>query len=304
MMALMSSVDFVLLTDERYEQPVLVNDYVTNLLQEDRYLEQALKDLGYQTQRVAWSNPTFDWSQAKAVVLRTPWDYFEKFPAFSVWLEKVSKVTQVINSPDLLWWNMDKIYFKDLIQRGVVLPETQFYPRGASLDIKTELTRLGWAEGVLKPTISGAARHTYRVNTANADEIAAKVAPLASTEAFMLQPFIPSVLSRGEVSLMYFGGQYTHAVRKVARSGDFRVQDDHGGTVVPYEKPRADEFRLAEQALRACPQAPVYARVDLVDGPDGQPLLMELEVVEPELFLRYHPSAAKVFAQALVTGLI
>lgn len=296
--------DLVLLTDDRYEKPALVNDYVANLLLEDRLLQDALTLKGYATVRVAWSHPTYDWAQARAVVLRTPWDYFEKYAAFSAWLHRVSIQTPVVNPPDLLRWNMDKVYFKDLERAGVALPPTVFYPRGSTLNLAVELQRRDWAEAVLKPTVSGAARHTYRVNRTTLPALQNQCDAWLQEESFMLQPFIPSVLTRGEVSLMFFGGRYSHAVRKVAKPGDFRVQDDHGGVVLPHYQPRTEELKLAQHALRSCPQPPVYARVDLVDDLQGRPLLMELEVVEPELFLRHAPAAATAFAEALASVLI
>ena len=150
----------------------------------------------------------------------------------------------------------------------------------------------------MKPAVSGAARHTYRLNAANLDAHEAVLRGLLRDEAMMLQPFLGSVLTQGEFSLIVIGGRCTHAVRKIAKAGDFRVQDDHGGTVHPHT-PTADEIVFAESAVAACAQAPLYARVDAVRDDAGALSLMELELVEPELFFRFSPPAADALAGAI-----
>jgi glutathione synthase/RimK-type ligase-like ATP-grasp enzyme len=129
-----------------------------------------------------------------------------------------------------------------------------------------------------------------------ADE--ARTRALIDAEDVLLQPFLPSILTDGEVSLIVIDGTVTHAVRKVAAAGEFRVQDDHGGRVLAHT-PAPDEIAVAEQAIAACRPHPVYARVDLVRMPDGVPAIMELELVEPELFFRFAPHAASRLAAAV-----
>ena len=155
---------------------------------------------------------------------------------------------------------------------------------------------------ILKPAVSGAARHTYRINNANIEAHQAVLRELLREEAMMLQPFLSSVLTQGEVSLVVIGGRCTHAVRKVAKAGDFRVQDDHGGTVQAHT-PTVDEIEFAEHAVAACSQTPLYARVDVVRDESDALSLMELELVEPELFFRFHPPAADLLAAAIAKAL-
>ena len=150
--------------------------------------------------------------------------------------------------------------------------------------------------------MSGAARHTYRVNRRTATERQPLVADLLAAESLIVQPFQDDVARTGEDSLMVFGGRFSHAVRKVARAGDFRVQDDHGGTVHEY-RPTGEQIELAERAVLACRPVPVYGRVDLVRGNDGRPAVMELELIEPELWLRCHPPAADAFAAGVAAFL-
>jgi glutathione synthase/RimK-type ligase-like ATP-grasp enzyme len=153
----------------------------------------------------------------------------------------------------------------------------------------------------MKPAVSGAARLTFRVDASCTEELERTFAQCVAKEAMLVQPFMPSVLEKGEVSLIVVDGRCTHAVRKKPKAGDFRVQDDHGGTVHHHE-PCAAEIAAAERAVSACPHSALYARVDLVE--DGDVLrVMELELIEPELFFRFCPAAAQHLARAVVASL-
>jgi glutathione synthase/RimK-type ligase-like ATP-grasp enzyme len=298
----MESYDVIILTDDRYEAPRQENWYVAQLLGEERLLIAGLETRGLRTRRVAWSNPDFDWNQSRAAVFRSTWDYFKRFAEFSAWMDRVEKSTQLFNAPELARWNIDKHYLRDLAERGVNVPETQFIERGEATTLRAAMHANGWSEAILKPAVSGAARHTYRLNAANLEAHEPVLRGLLRDEAMMLQPFLDSVLTKGELSLMVIDGHCTHAVRKIAKTGDFRVQDDHGGTVHPHT-PSAAEIAFAEQAVAACPQAPLYARVDAVHDESGELSLMELELVEPELFFRFHPPAADALAAAIAERL-
>ena len=294
----MESPDIAILTDARYETPDEGNWYVAQLLGEERLLLAGLEARGLRTARVAWSNPDFDWSRTRAAVFRSTWDYFDRFAEFSAWMDRVERGTRLFNAPELVRWNVDKHYLRDLAGRGVKVPVTRFIERGETATLGEAFAACGWSEAILKPAVSGAARHTYRLNAANLDAHEAVLRELLREEAMMLQPFFGSVLTQGELSLIVIGGRCTHTVRKIAKPGDFRVQDDHGGTVHPHT-PTADEIAFAESAVAACPQAPLYARVDAVRDDAGALSLMELELVEPELFFRFHPPAADALAAAI-----
>ncbi len=298
----METPDIIVLTDERYEVADETSWYVSQLIHEERLLMEGLEARGLRTARVAWSNPGFDWQTARAAVFRSTWDYFDRFAEFSAWMDRVATVTRLFNAPDLVRWNLDKHYLRDLAGRGVQVPVTRFLERGDTTSLREAFAACGWKEAILKPAVSGAARHTYRLHSGNIDAHEATLRALLREEAMMLQPFLGSVLAQGEISLIVIGGRCTHAVRKIAKPGDFRVQDDHGGTVHPHT-PTAEEIAFAEQAAAACPQAPLYARVDAVRDDAGALSLMELEVVEPELFFRFHPPAADALAAAIVARL-
>lgn len=292
--------EIALLTDQRYEGSVALDGdwYLGNILQDDTLLMAALRDHGLRPRRVAWSRPDVDWSHFKCAVFRTTWDYFDRFTEFSQWLDRAAAQTRLLNDLPLVRWNMDKHYLADLAQAGIPVVPSYFIECGTRIDIPRLLRELDWHETVIKPCVSGAARHTYRVNTANAREMEPLLNELLKNEAFLIQPFQADVLTHGEISLMVLGGRFTHAIQKLPQRGDFRVQDDHGGTVHSYEALPA-EIELAERAMTACPSLPLYGRVDLIRDNNGQLAVMELELIEPELWLRFHPPAASVFAQAI-----
>jgi glutathione synthase/RimK-type ligase-like ATP-grasp enzyme len=156
----------------------------------------------------------------------------------------------------------------------------------------------GLTDAVLKPAVSGAARHTYRVDPSTAAAHEPVLAARLRKEAMLLQPFQREVIERGEITVVVIDGHCTHAARKVAKPGDFRVQDDHGGTVHPHVA-TPEQIALAERAMAACEQPPLYGRVDMIRDNDGHLAVMELELVEPELWFRLAPIAAERLAAAI-----
>lgn len=289
-----------LLTDHRYLAATAAPDdwYLANILEDDRLLQDALRERGCESDRVDWADPTIDWSTFHVAVFRTTWDYFDKREQFSQWLERVATQTKLCNGEALVRWNMDKHYLADLASAGLAIVPTRFIERGDGQPIAQWLAMSGWNEAIIKPCISGAARHTYRVNAENGVEIERVIRPLLAEESFMLQPFLRRVLEQGEDTLMIVDGEYTHAIRKLPKRGDFRVQDDHGGTV--HERtPSAAQIALAQRVFAACSPAPAYGRVDMVQDDHGEWVIMELELIEPELWLRRHPPAATRLADAI-----
>lgn len=290
--------DLVLLTDRRYENPTQITPYIRNILTEDQLLQQALESLGLRVIRKDWASPDFDWSSTRYALFRTTWDYFDRFLEFVPWLDRVEMHTELINPSPLIRWNMDKRYLKDLEDKGIHICSTHFIEPGDTTSLKTLHETLGWQETVLKPAVSGGARHTYWLQPGNLAAHEAVFQELIQTKAMLLQPFQKNIMAKGEVSHMVFDGRYTHSVLKVAKAGDFRVQDDHGGTVHPYQASPL-EIAYAEQVVAACNPSPIYARVDVVEDNQGNLALVELELIEPELWFRLHPMAAEALAQAI-----
>lgn len=305
-----ATADVALLTEERFAAAVAPegSGFLANILLDDRLLGEALRRRGLSSMRVDWARRDVDWSRFRCVVFRTTWNYFKRFPEFTAWLARVERVTRVINAPSIVRWNWDKHYFTDLEAVGIPVVPSRFLERGETRRIGEILEETGWADAIVKPCVSGGAYHTYRVHAGNAAEVDAAVRGLLDDGALLLQPFQDDIVATGEDTLMVLDGRYTHAVRKKVKTGDFRVQDDFGGTVHALE-PTPEQRELAERAMAACESraagrpAPAYGRVDMVRGNDGRYAVMELELLEPELWLRYHPPAAEPMAEAIARAL-
>lgn len=293
--------DVALLTECRYAVPTAPEGdwYVEQILHDDRLLQEALQERGVTSTRIDWAHPDVDWSTFSCAVFRTTWDYFERFEAFTSWLEAATSQVRLCNTPELVWWNLDKHYLADLNERGIPVVDSQFIEQGARLRLEERLAALGWGEAVIKPCISAGGRDTYRVQKEDTGAVEETVQPLLEDASFILQPFLNDIVDTGEVSLMVFDGDYTHAIRKAAKDGDFRVQDNHGGTVHPYE-PSNEQIELALRAMDACDPVPRYGRVDIARTNEGRWAVMELELIEPELWLRDHPPSADAFARVIV----
>ena len=244
--------------------------------------------------RKAWSSD-FDWSSTHFAIFRTPWDYSQRFDEFSAWLKNTRTKTHFINPLALIYWNSDKHYLQDLKDRGVNIPPTFFIHKGDQVTLAGLQKKLGWSEMVLKPTISAAARHTYRLNRNNLAAHEGIFQELIAKEDMMLQHFLKNIITKGKVALMMIGNELTHAMLKKAKEGDFRVQDDFGGSVHEYAIGEA-ETAFAKKVMEACPSLPLYTRIDVVWDNDGNMAVSELEIFEPEMWFRRCPSAADKLA--------
>lgn len=294
----MKTIDIVLLTEARYLTPVAGDSYIENIFEEDRLLADALQQHGLGSVRVSWDDKDFDWAMAKMVLFRTPWDYFYRYDEFTAWLQKTASVTMLINSPELVAWNIDKRYLRSLAEAGIPIPPTLFIDKGDKRTLHELFKATGWNEGIIKPVVGGAARHTYRFDLHTTHTVEDIYGQLIRKEAMLIQQYQPSITEQGEVAIMVMNGQFTHAVLKRAKPGDFRVQDDFGGTLHEYT-PTGSEIALAECTVKNCPVFPLYARVDVMWNTEGQPCVSELEVIEPELWFRRHPPAAEVLAAGI-----
>jgi glutathione synthase/RimK-type ligase-like ATP-grasp enzyme len=290
--------DFTILTDKRYVDPTVVTDYVQNILTEDQLVLDELSRRGYRVQRLSWDDPSMDWSQTRFIVFRTTWDYFDRFSEFKPWLSAVRTKTKLINSEDLILWNLDKHYLGELERKGINIPPTLFIEKGETRYLKELFVHSGWSKGILKPVISGAARHTYIIDETSVDQLETIFGALISEEAMMLQEFQVKIVSEGEISLMLFNGNFSHSVLKKAKKGDFRVQDDFGGTLHDHMATE-EEIAFAIECVQKCPELPAYARVDLFRDNKGKLALGELEMIEPELWFRRDSRSVILFADAL-----
>ncbi len=294
----MTKWDVIILTDDRYVENSDTSRYEQNVYLEDGIVKKALEKLHLKVDRKSWSDPNFDWTSTKFILFRTTWDYFDRFDEFSSWIDKVSQQTTLLNSEQIIRWNIDKHYLKDLEENGVHICETYFVETGTQATLKELHSKYKLNDFVLKPCVSGAARHTYKIHQSEIDQYESIFQELISKEAMMLQPFQHNIVSKGELSLMVMNGNYTHGILKIAKEGDFRVQDDYGGTVHNYEA-SPEEIAYAEHAVKSCPEMPIYARVDVFLDNQNKLALAELELIEPELWFRNHPEAADELAKGI-----
>ncbi|PRQ06432.1 ATP-grasp domain-containing protein [Enhygromyxa salina] len=283
---------------------------------DDRPLHAALRGRGVTVEQPIWDDPGVDWSAFDAVLIRTTWDYHHKHAAFVAWAERVGASVPLFNPAPVVAWNTQKLYLRELEQRGVPLAETAWLDAGQPHDLRAIVRARSMTRGFLKPTLGANARDTLRFDAHSEAELAAAQAHLTrvtATTGMMLQPYLGSVERQGEVSAIYIDDVLSHAVRKVPVAGDFRVQDDYGARDEAIELDR-EQLEICGQTLAALGSCVVahgwslqlpllYARVDLLRDDDGRWVLNELEIVEPSLFLRHGPTAAERLTHALLRRL-
>jgi glutathione synthase/RimK-type ligase-like ATP-grasp enzyme len=258
----------------------------------------ALERRGVRVRSVVWSGPLDP--EIDVVLLRSTWDYHLRLPDFLGWIGGLeARGIPLWNLPDTVRRNVDKRYLDVLAARGVPVVPLRQLERGSRTALRAVLEGAGWAEAVVKPAVSGGGWRTWRTRGEPADED--RFAEQLAMADCLVQPFVREVVDAGEWSLIFFDGAFSHAVVKRPASGDFRVQEQFGGTTRAAAAPPA----LIEQArgiLTLAGERTLYARVDGVVR-DGQLQLLELELVEPSLFLDVVPAAADRFADAVIAWL-
>jgi hypothetical protein len=254
-------------------------------------LLEACAEAGIDAQICCWDDQDVNWQSFDAAILRSTWDYSWRLEAFNVWLDRVAASTRLFNPVELVRWNLDKRYLNDLAERQVPTIATRFIEPGAAIDISDR------SEFVIKPSVGAGARDAGRFARGRVLAARRHVAQLhAQGKTAMVQPYLAGVESEGETGMMFWGGNFSHAIRKSAL---LPSSDSSANSRLPFEIaariPRADELKVAELALAALPQQPLYARVDVLRDDLGQVRLLELELTEPSLFLSSEASAATRF---------
>lgn len=272
------------------------------LYPDDRHLLHALRAAGLEAEPVVWEDPHFDWGAARLAVIRSCWDYSFRRAQFVAWADHAAARTTLWNSARVVRWNTHKSYLCDLADRGVSVVPTIVLRAGATVSLHEILERQAWGDAILKAAVAQSGRYAMFVPRDQRDAGQAHLQRLVPHEDMLVQPHIASVATTGELSLVLVDGECTHAVRKRAAAGDFRVHDDYGGTV-DLEHPGEAHLATARAALAAVGELVHYARVDLVEGPAGQPVIMEFELVEPELFFRNSSAAVERFVGSILRHL-
>ena len=288
----MKDYDVVILTDSRYVNPEKSNPYIANVLKEDALVQEALESENLKTIKKDWNDSSFNWSNTKTALFRSTWDYFDQFFNFNKWLHHVHNQCLLINSYDQINWNLDKHYLEDLKNWGLPITESLYVNKNSNTVLKNIVNQKNWKHIVVKPTVSGAARHTYSLKNEEIENFQTKWLSLTNKEDFIVQEFQNNVITKGEIAVILFGGNFSHAILKKAKKGDFRVQDDFGGTVEMIN-PSKDIIQLAEKTIKKLNPTPIYARVDIILNNDNKPVIIELELIEPELWFRFKEDSAK-----------
>jgi len=270
---------------------------------DDRPFHAALKGRGAELHLPAWDDPEVDWAGFDLVLIRTTWDYMERREEFVAWAERVATATRLRNPPAVVRWNTHKAYLRELAKLGAPLAPTVWLDAGTSATVRDVLDFHGWDWAFVKPLVGATARETlrFRCDGPGIEAAQAHLDRLLPREGLMLQPYLESIEEEGELSAVFLGGEFSHGVRKIPVSGDYRSQDDFGARDEPWRFDQ-DELDLADGILRLAEGrfGPLlYARVDFLRGRDGRLLLNELELVEPSLFFRHDPQSGERLAAAL-----
>lgn len=271
-------------------------DHLPELTASDQTLARALEARRAQVVVMPWSSINED-TPADLIVLRSTWDYHKRIDEFRTWLDRMERAgKRIVNPPATVRWNLDKAYLLELEAEGIAIPRTLVIDDATPEGISNLLREAGWSRAVLKPRVSATAHGTFLIRSS--DVISHKQLAAAQLTGTLVQEFIREVTEGGELSLLFFGGSYSHAAIKRPMPGDFRVQTDFGGTAEP-TTPSEAAIEFAEKVLATQPSDWLYARVDLVETGRG-PLLMELELIEPHLFFDLAPAAAARLADPLL----
>ncbi|MER5661678.1 ATP-grasp domain-containing protein [Streptomyces mirabilis] len=265
-------------------------------------LRAALEGAGAEAVVGYWDDPDVDWAAFDLVVIRSTWDYSWRVAEFVAWAERCGKLTRLANPAAVVRWNTDKRYIGDLAEAGVPTVPTRYLPPGAPAEFPDD------REYVVKPTSGAGARLAARYRPEERETALRQLERMHDQGlTAMVQPYLTSIDTAGERALQFYGGRFLHASRKgaVLEPGTAYDADKVAHPRLEPWQPTPAELAVAERALAAVPRRTdgselLYARVDLVDGDDGSPCVMELELVEPNLFLWLHPESVPVVAEAIV----
>jgi hypothetical protein len=270
-----------------------------DITSDDRFLADALKLAGHQTHGIPWDAKT-DWTKFDLLILRSCWDYHVRAAEFKGWIDHIkNSQLPLYNAPDTVSWNINKKYLFELAGQGVAIPKGVFISRSEKQKLQDEIQTIGSDMVVVKPAISATAYQTHLVSI-NKVLDTEFMDSLFEHGDIIIQEFVKEVQTQGEMSLMYFDGKFSHAIIKQPKPGDFRVQGEFGGSVIPCSPPESI-LRQADSIVKKTPGC-LYARVDGVDV-NGKFVLMELELIEPVLFFTHFNAAASTMAAALLRAI-
>ena len=282
---------------------VSVGAYDANTVDEDALLSNLLTEMGIAHRIVAWSDPEVDWSEFTQVLIKSTWDYFDYYPEFLVWLDRLeAQGIPVLNEVATLRWNSSKNYLFEIESNGFPCVAGKLLPKGSLTTLDQLFEGVTAEQLVVKPLVSGGAKNTLKISRTDEPAVLEKVLQWVQEEDFLVQPYIKEIVAVGEYSLIFFNAAFSHAVLKTPAPADFRVQHYYGGTIQEIT-PDASLMAAAQALVDRYAKNTLYARVDgvLIDGVFH---LMELELIEPYLFLGLSDKAIPNYKAALKQRLL
>ncbi len=276
---------------------LLSTDNLQNFFTYDKLLIEPMKKIGWIAEEISWRNENVNWNDYDAVIVRSTWDYQNDSEKFIGVLEKINNVSHLENDLDLMKWNMNKNYLFDLEQKGIKIVDT-IWEKNFNTNLAHEyFEKLDTDEIIIKPNISANADNTFRLTREKLNKNLEQLEKIFAVREFMVQPFLKNIIDEGEYSLFYFNGQFSHSVLKKPNENDFRVQEEHGGNIQPF-KVSSELILIAENIIKKLSTIPLYGRVDLVRDNQNQFALIELELIEPSLYLNKDDQSSLRFVKA------
>jgi glutathione synthase/RimK-type ligase-like ATP-grasp enzyme len=269
------------------------------LTPDDSILRDYLVAKGLTVSTAIWEDANVNWSVYDVIVIRSTWNYYHKPKEFVMWLENISRLgCKVLNPVPVLLWNMNKKYLVDLNEKHIPVPSLHFYEHNAHVKLSNVFKSNHWQKIVIKPAVSGGGFNTWTTSTPVSDQDEERFASMLNDGDVIVQQFLKEIQDEGELSVVFFNRKYSHCVKKLPATGEFRVQAQFGGTLVKVE-PDPKVLKKCIELLNAIDHPLLYARVDGVVV-DDHFYLMELELIEPVLFFKHDQHACANFYRALL----
>ena len=265
---------------------------------DDIHAVEPMARLGWQVSIVSWRQAEVPWSDYDAVIIRSTWDYWNDVESFLDVLWHIDRATRLANPLDFVHWNLAKTYMRDLEQNGVPIVPTEWVDQIDARKFYSCLGRLDTDETVIKPVVGANGQDAFRISPDEPPGRLEGIFERFQTRPCMVQRFMRCIISEGEYSLFYFNGKFSHAILKVPADSEFRSQEEHGAEILLVD---AEELLLqrGREAQATMQPPPLYARIDFVRDDEGDFRVMEMELIEPSLYLRMDPEAPMRFAHAI-----
>lgn len=283
----MKTLDIAILVSEKFNKNQAFRD--------DLILQEALQNCGHRGEIVVWDDPAVDFNQYDLAIIRSCWDYDTRLEEFLSKMEVISHQLLLVNSYDLVKWNSDKSYLLELAQRGIAVIPSQIIHSLSEVSIPCH-----WQQVVVKPTVSASGKDTSRYFSYELDSIRkACQALLDKHKVPILQKYIASVETKGELSSVVIDSKITHTMVKTPAEGNFLVHDHYGGTSLVKLIGQGEEDYI-RGILAKLDQIPLYMRIDYLPNPEGGFFLLELEEIEPGLYLSENKESPRLLAKAII----